>query len=87
MRGNRPLFARARARVAYLTDVCRGKDHIQDAGPAGDHACGDGVGQRYHQEPQVADGKSNTRINVDLQPDRTCSRGVREKRPKSPKSP
>lgn len=43
--------------AAYLTDFGGCEDHVKDSWPAGYHSCGDCVGQRYHQEPQVAKKK------------------------------
>lgn len=40
---------------SYLVNFGRCKNHIQHAGPAGNNTCGHGVGERYHQEPHVAE--------------------------------
>lgn len=40
---------------SYLVNFDRCENHIQHASPAGNNACGHGVGERYHQEAHVAE--------------------------------
>lgn len=49
--------------AAYLADFCRCKDHVKDSCPAGNHSCGDCIGQRYHQEAQVTKGDKNLQVS------------------------
>lgn len=58
---------------AYLANFCRSKDHIQDAYPAANDSYGDSVGQRYHQEPQVAGEELNTSNISDFQFNLRCA--------------
>lgn len=46
--------------AAYLADFGWCKNHVEDSRPASKHSCGDCVGQRYHQEPQVTKGDKST---------------------------